>query len=308
MGKGNMFLGQVRGSVGDVTFWVGNGQQISRVRRRVIGNPRSTGQQIQRMIFATVAAAYSRLKSITDHSFEGVKYGANSQARFMSENLKRLRAFYPQSSSPNNRPVDTMAFALPNDVAMAGAGLVIARGSIPAPAVTVDNNGVLQGFGSGADEEHSVEGVLNGLGAQAGDQLTVCALRSVGQGYAFSKSRYVVRADATQGELEDPWDPTGSSTVFDQEKTDVNPNATIVVGDIGLGNPISVSNDKDDVVAAAIIISRKEGDKWLRSDAILYNATDEAAFYSAAYALPYWEMSGTDIETLDKRYLNNADV
>lgn len=308
MGKGNMFLGQVRGSVGDVTFWVGHGQQISRVRRRQIGNPRSTGQQIQRMIFASVAAAYSRMKSIADHSFEGVQYGARSQARFMKENLNRLRAYYPTSNNPNNRPVDTMAFALPNDYAMAGAGLVIARGSIPAPAVTVDENGVLRGFGTGADEDHTIGGVLAGLGALPGDQLTACVIRSVGQGYAFTKSRYVVNADATANDLTDPWDPTGASAVFDANKTDVNPNATIVVGDIGIGNPISVRNDKDDIVAGAIIISRLDGNKWLRSDAIMYNATDEAAFYSAAYALPFWEMSGTDIETENKRYLNNADV
>lgn len=308
MGKGNMFLGQVRGSVGDVTFWVGNGQQISRVRRRQIGNPRSTGQQIQRMIFASVAAAYSRMKSIADHSFEGVKYGADSQARFMKENLNRLRAYYPQSDRPNNRPVDTMAFALPNDVAMAGAGLVIARGSIPAPAVTVDGNGILQGFGTGADEDHTIGGVLAGLGAMPGDQLTACVIRSVGQGYTFSKSRYVVKADATANDLTDPWDPTGASAVFDANKTEVNPNATIVVGDIGIGNPISIRNDKEDIVAEAIIISRLDGNKWLRSDAVMYNATDEAAFYSAAYALPFWEMSGTQIETENKRYLNNADV
>ena len=48
---------------------------------------------IQRMIFATIVAAYARMKSITDHSFEGVAYGAKSQQKFMSENLKRLRAF-----------------------------------------------------------------------------------------------------------------------------------------------------------------------------------------------------------------------
>ena len=303
-----MFLGQVRGSVGDVTFWVGNGQQISRVRRRQIGNPRSTGQQIQRMIFASVVAAYSRMKSITDHSFEGVKYGADSQARFMRENLKRLRAWYPLSDKPNNRPVDTMAFALPNDNAMAGTGLIIARGSIPAPAVQVDGNGMLAGFGTGADDKHTFASVLAGLGAVQGDQITACALRSVGQGYLFTKSRYVVRADATTDELNAAWDPSGKSAVFDSVKTEMG-SVSIVVGDTSLGNPIKVQNtDEDDVVAAAIIISRKDGNKWQRSDAILYNTTDEAAYHSAAYALPYWEMSGTNIETLNKKYLNNADI
>lgn len=309
MAKGNMLLGYARGKVGDLVFTRRNGEQVTRPRVRVVNNPKSEGQQIQRMIFASVIAAYSRMKSICDHSFEGVKYGADSQAKFMSENLKRLRAFYPKDQDPNNKPIDSMAFVLPNDKAMAGAGLIIARGSIPAPEAKTDASGKLQGFGEGTDDEHTTGSVLEALGAQPGDQITACALRSIGDGYAFGKSRYVVRADATANELEDPWDTNGEGGIFDADKTEINPNVRIVVGALTLGNPISVYNEKDDIVAAAIIISRRdESGNWLRSDAILYNATDEAAFYSAAYALPYWQFSGTDIATDDPHYLNNADI
>ena len=304
-----MLLGYARGKVGDLVFTRRNGEQVTRPRVRVVNNPKSEGQQIQRMIFASVIAAYSRMKSICDHSFEGVKYGADSQAKFMSENLKRLRAFYPKDQDPNNKPIDSMAFVLPNDKAMAGAGLIIARGSIPAPQAKTDANGKLQGFGEGTDDEHTTGSVLKALGAQPGDQITACALRSIGAGYAFGKSRYVVRADATENELEDPWDTNGEGGIFDADKTEINTNVRIVVGALTLGNPISVYNEKDDIVAAAIIISRRdESGNWLRSDAILYNATDEAAFYSAAYALPYWQFSGTDIATDDPHYLNNADI
>lgn len=308
MAKGNMLLGYARGKVGDLVFTRRNGEQVTRPRVREVNNPKSEGQQIQRMIFASVIAAYSRMKSICDHSFEGVKYGADSQAKFMSENLKRLRAFYPKDQDPTNRPIDSMAFVLPNDRAMAGAGLIIARGSIPAPAANVSASGVLSSFGTGADDDHYTGSVLEGLGAMPGDQITACALRSVGNGYLFAKSRYVVRADINEDDLELIWDPTGKGAAFDADKTEVNPNVEITVGDIA-GNPIRVTNVKDDIVAAAIIISRRdEKGNWLRSDAILYNATDEAAFYSAAYALPYWQFSGTDIATDDPHYLNNADI
>ena len=309
MAKGNMLLGYARGKVGDLVFTRRNGEQVTRPRVRVVYNPKSEGQQIQRMIFASVIAAYSRCKSICDHSFEGVKYGADSQAKFMSENLKRLRAFYPKDQDPTNRPIDSMAFVLPNDKAMAGAGLIIARGSIPAPEANVNASGVLSSFGTGADDEHQTGKVLEGLGAMPGDQITACAIRSIGNGYVFAKSRYVVKADATENELEDPWNPDGTGGIFDADKTEVNPNVEIFVGDVTLGNPIRVSNLKDDIVAAAIIISRRdESGNWLRSDAILYNASDEPAFYSAAYALPYWQFSGTDIATDDPHYLNNADI
>ena len=301
-----MLLGYARGKVGDLVFTRRNGEQVTRPRVRVVNNPKTEGQQIQRMIFASVIAAYSRCKSICDHSFEGVMYGADSQAKFMSENLKRLRAFYPKDQDPTNRPVDSMAFVLPNDKAMAGAGLIIARGSIPAPEPKINDSGVLIGFGSEADEEGTTGSVLAGLGAQPGDQITACALRSIGAGYAFAKSRYVVRADATANELEDPWNPVGTGGVFDADKTEINPNVEIFVSDSKVINVYSV---KEDIVAAAIIISRRdESGNWLRSDAILYNATDEPAFYSAAYALPYWQFRGTDIVTDDPHYLNNADI
>ena len=309
MAKGNMLLGYARGKLGDLVFTRRNGEQVTRPRVRVVYNPKSEGQQIQRMIFASVIAAYSRMKSICDHSFEGVKYGADSQAKFMSENLKRLRAFYPKDQDPTNKPIDSMAFVLPNDKAMAGAGLIIARGSIPAPVANVNASGVLSSFGAGADDDHYTGSVLEGLGALPGDQITACALRSIGNGYAFAKSRYVVKADATADELETTWNPDGTSAVFDADKTEVNPNVQIFVGDVTLGNPIRVANLKEDIVAAAIIISRRdESGNWLRSNAILYNATDEPAFYSAAYALPYWQFSGTDIATDDPHYLNNADI
>lgn len=309
MAKGNMLLGYARGKVGDLVFTRRNGEQVTRPRVRVVNNPKTEGQQIQRMIFASVIAAYSRCKSICDHSFEGVKYGADSQAKFMSENLKRLRAFYPKDQDPTNKPIDSMAFVLPNDKAMAGAGLIIARGSIPAPAPVITNAGVLQGFGTGADESMSISSVLESIGALPGDQITACALRSIGNGYAFAKSRYVVKADATANELADHWDSSGVSAAFDQDKTEINPNVLINLSDAASGRVVLVANVKDDIVAAAIIISRRdESGNWLRSDAILYNATDEAAFYSAAYALPYWQFSGTDIATDDPHYLNNADI
>lgn len=309
MAKGNMLLGYARGKVGDLVFTRRNGEQVTRPRVRVVNNPKTEGQQIQRMIFASVIAAYSRMKSICDHSFEGVKYGADSQAKFMSENLKRLRAFYPKDQDPNNKPIDSMAFVLPNDKAMAGTGLIIARGSIPAPTANVGDDGVLTSFGTSAAEDRNTGSVLEGLGALPGDQITACAIRSIGNGYAFAKSRYVVRADATKNELEDAWNALGIGGVFDADKTEINPDVTIVVSQDGATYPIMVSNVKGDIVAAAIIISRRdESGNWLRSDAILYNATDEAAFYSAAYALPYWQFSGTDIATDDPHYLNNADI
>lgn len=307
-----MLLGYARGKVGDLVFTRRNGEQVTRPRVRVVNNPKTDGQMIQRMIFASVIAAYSRMKSICDHSWEGVKYGADTQARFMSENLKRLRAFYPTSADPEALaeidPYKAMAFAIPNDIAQSGVGLIIAKGRLTAPAPVADANGVLIGFGIGADDDHSIIRVLESLGAQKGDQITAVALRDTGNGLIFDKSRYVVNADATNEQLRAQWNGNASADAFDHDKSQVG-DVKIFVSDPSAGNLPNVGTDGDDVIAAAIIISRKnESGKWLRSDAVLYCTTDEGAFYSAHYALPYWQYQATDIVTDDPHYLNNADI
>lgn len=91
MAKGNLFLGDGRGSVGDVTFYTKNGQQISRVRRRSVKNPGTSGQLYQRAILSTVVKAYQAGSVIFDHSFEGVATGAASQARFQKVNIDLIR-------------------------------------------------------------------------------------------------------------------------------------------------------------------------------------------------------------------------
>lgn len=314
MSKGNMLLGQARGSVGDLTFFRRNGEQITRAKVTQVANPRTAAQLIQRMIFATAAAAYSRLKSICDHSFEGVQYGSRSQARFMSLNLERLRANYPISSDQEaltNQPViDSIAYAARGDAAYSGQGLIISRGSLP--EVTVNNDGgEFNGFGTGVlSPTSTIAQVLAALNAVPGDQITIVAMDDVGVGDTFSpvirKSRYVVDVNATSAQLAAAWDPTGAAAAFDQVKTKVGPAILEIPN--GAEHLLPAVNDETPV-AAAVIISRQEtGGKWLRSNAVLVNTTDEGAWYPAYSALPTWENAGTAIETENDRYLNNADV
>lgn len=91
MSKGNLFLGQGRGSVGDVTFYRANGQQLARSRNRSPRNPRTDAQLYQRAIAATIAQAYKAGKKIFDHSFEGYSVPGGNQRRFISLNMRKLR-------------------------------------------------------------------------------------------------------------------------------------------------------------------------------------------------------------------------
>ena len=271
-------------------------------------NPKTTGQMIQRMIFATIAAAYARMKSITDHSFEGVPYGAKSQQKFMSENLKRLRAYYPTSADPTKlaaeRPVDVLAYGAKGDPGDSGAGLIISMGSLGEVGVLVDDYGVATGFGS-TMQANTVQDVLKTLGAEIGDQITVVALVANGIGVQFRKSRYVIDTEITAEQLASVWNG-GIIDGMDKTKSVLSDVRLVPGGNQGMIIPTVAGRD---IIAAGVILSRRgSGDKWLRSRAILYNWQDENPDYTADYALPTWQYAGTDIETTNDRYLNNADA
>lgn len=92
MAKSNGFFTLRRGSTKSLTFQVINGKQITKDRVSNVANPKSQKQQYQRAIMATVMAAYSAMKSIVDHSFQGKRKGAENQREFMSRNLNKMRA------------------------------------------------------------------------------------------------------------------------------------------------------------------------------------------------------------------------
>lgn len=308
MAKGIHIFGQVRGKLGGMVLYRANGEQISRAKAASVKNPKTSGQMIQRLLFATVAAAYARMKSITDHSFEGVQYGAKSQQKFMSENLKRLRAFYPTSADAEAlakiAPVDVLAYAAKGDPGDSGAGLIISLGSLGEVPVLRSTDGVATGFG-GSMTTNTIANVLKVLGAEIGDQITVVALTTNGVGVQFRKSRYVIDDAITAEQLASPWNGEIKDGM-DKTKSVLSDIILVPGGEEGLVIPKAAGRT---VIAAGVILSRRgSGDKWLRSRAILYNWQSEGPDYSAQYALPTWEYNGTDIETVNDRYLNNADA
>lgn len=92
MAKSNGFFTLRRGSTKSLTFSVYNGKQITKDRVSSVANPKSQRQQYQRAIMATVMAAYSAMKAIEDHAFQGKSKGSENQREFMSRNLNKMRS------------------------------------------------------------------------------------------------------------------------------------------------------------------------------------------------------------------------
>ena len=89
MGKiEGIFATNISGKVGNVVFRKNGKQNIVSQRPASVKNPRTDMQQRQRAYIKTVSSAYSVLRPICDHSFEGVAYGADSMNFFKKENYK----------------------------------------------------------------------------------------------------------------------------------------------------------------------------------------------------------------------------
>lgn len=97
MAKSNGFFGLRRGSTKSLTFQVNNGVQITKDRVTNVKNPRSSLQMRQRALMGTIGRAYSCLKEICDHSYEGVSYGFGSMNEFRKLNYKNLPTWLEKS-------------------------------------------------------------------------------------------------------------------------------------------------------------------------------------------------------------------
>lgn len=88
MAKSKGFFGLRRGSTKSLTFSIYAGQQVTKDRIAYMSNPQSYDQGTQRALFAAAAKFYSRMKTVLDHSWEGIKYGTPSQSEFMRLAIK----------------------------------------------------------------------------------------------------------------------------------------------------------------------------------------------------------------------------
>ena len=177
MSKGNLFLGQARGKVGDVVFYRLEGEQVTRSRNRSPRNPRAPMQLAQRVIMNTVSKAYSLFQELADHAFEGLSPGAANQRQFIKDNNDMLRIkcaamfadpedwrYYAlQVFNFNQKPY---TFPVLNDY-------YISRGTVPSlvcecfqplPSLSL--------MGTFASDDLTYQQVCDGLGLLPGDQIT----------------------------------------------------------------------------------------------------------------------------------------
>lgn len=88
MAKGNIILGYLRGSIGDITFFRAKGQQLSRARNRAPANPRTVLQMDQRAKMACAVKFYTQVgTNFFKYAFEGKKDKESYFNSFVKNNI-----------------------------------------------------------------------------------------------------------------------------------------------------------------------------------------------------------------------------
>lgn len=88
MAKGNIILGYLRGSIGDITFFRAKGQQLSRARNRAPANPRTVAQMDQRAKMACAVKFYTQVgTNFFKYAFEGKKDKETYLNSFVQNNI-----------------------------------------------------------------------------------------------------------------------------------------------------------------------------------------------------------------------------
>lgn len=313
-----MLLGFSRGSVGDLTFYRRNAQQITRARARVVKNPKTLAQQMQRTIMRTSVEAYKVLKEICDHSWEGVAYGANSYAEFQKQNMSMLRSLAAAGGE------NTKSFLPSGMKGIVAMPFVVSNGSLAFVAPEYRNNLLKWSQAVPVEEPSSLTYAAFAayVGAQRGDQVTFCVIRnseSTGVDEPFGIELQVSRVilDPAVGEFsETPFlsQVAGQDNVFVVNSPNVlnegvvrfsfeSPSGTSV--NLSAYVPIPGSAENVSMAGCAILSRKSASGSWLRSKAVLgYDET----FNESGYTLRQASMVvANDILTPSDWYLNNAN-
>lgn len=304
MSKGNMLLGHARGKVGSLVFSRSNGQQIVRSRAEVVKNPQTTQQMIQRIILNTVAQAYSRMSAITDHSFEGIQTGQKSMSYFMRKNMDALRAKVANISVDSGLLGDVYAFTPIGQNVLAPNAYEIAKGTLPeVRAYMMDEDNTVAAMALNAN---TYEGVINQYGLQRGDQLTFVTMQQnpLTNIVSFHFARIILdpmNADGTEADISSPFISNGAVNLPNVRNEGSFQTFVYDTDHVEFGFTAGY------LAATGIIVSRKEGSSWLRSNCTM--VASEVSYgqaVSMGEALDLFQTGG--IDTLNSRYLNNSGM
>lgn len=259
MAKSKGFFGLRSGSTKNFTFSELNGQQITKERVYKVKNPRTLQQMRQRMVMATVSAAYSYLKEICDHSFEGFGVGSPCMSEFMRLNLNALKADAQNDAAK-------IAFNAYQDKKMNPVPVIVSQGSLSGFEPKID------GMEFSIEIEHQVENltsaelIYDAMGIKAGDLITFI----IATGYQTTNVEYFGWTPNPLAIIRLHADKNGTvANIADAFSIESNEVGGIALNFVSTGNKIKIYTENENTEFGTVILSRKAADKWLRSNSVM---------------------------------------
>lgn len=295
-------------------------------------NPRSVPQMVQRVCTSTISHAYSALKEICDHSFEGVTYGAQSMAYFRKINSKKLTHRIERHILMQDQLDAIFFFNKKGDKMMVPIqNLQVSEGKLTPILYSVTASYTPHGSSSSTQLPRpsfvltSPDGNLyktedlyqfgKDFNLNTGDQLTFLLLTSkelgsnlnISSNFASSLTTQFVRInfndeeDALVDEDNNLFGVSGLKATLD----------TYVEDEETIKKIVGVSYNDEAIVAAAIIVSRKVDGEWKRSTAFMHTLVDlrENNKDDAAWLFNDLDESGRSLyDAIQSYYGESADV
>jgi len=321
MARGNLFLGTAYGSVGDTTFYMRGGKQVSRARRRNVKNPRTERQAINRALLSTMGVAYSYMQGIVDHSFQGRNGKTANMQEFMKQNQGYVRG-HVMSFNPTLTVDSPYNFNFKGEGALRPNPYVIARGTLPAMQVIAPAEGQFSaGFtipslasviGDGTTATYN--DVCAALGVELGSQLTFCIISddnfsgvpvigsNMPQGLGnFHYARVILAPDDGDG-TKNAFVGDGSRITF----TNANSNNRGSVAFDESSNLAIIVAGKRYPLAAGVIISNYNG-RWLRNNCEMVVAGDYVYDNILSDVVDSY-MNAAEVQPASDLYLNQSEA
>lgn len=311
-------MGTARGSLGDITFYRYDSQQVSRVRVRKIKNPKTIEQLVPRIILTTVSKAYSAMQFICKDSFQGYSGAEKNMRRFLRVNNMMMKedAYkyyygyrnheYSDDYSGNYNEKDTFKMVI--------NPYMVSEGDLPTVpySVLTSDGGLFMPWTNNAD--FTYQDFCDALGVPAGAQLTL--LQLVGN----AETQYVDRVDVSRVILSPA--SGGMSTTMLNSGSMRNPNPrnegvmkiNLINEDpnyyLSFETPFEREYATQYILGAALIVSYFENGMWRRStqnilcaEGALKTHDESGVLISMSDALETWEK---DINS--SLYLNQANT
>ena len=279
--------------------------KVDGTSNRHVKNPKTSAQTLQRVLVKVVALAYAMLKTICNHSFEGVTNGFQCMNKFKKVNLRYLRERAATLQSLGQSLNQFYQFMPLQSEKWSPFAAIISQGHLPEISVGIDAEGGHKAYVNTPSRTYA--DFVDSWGLQRGDQVSFVTVQKRQGRYEVNYARIVLNprnADGSgapmtteivdsQGEFPcSNWKNQLNFSTFEFDTDHIN----FVLGRGG------------DVVAAGIIVSRKDkSGGWFRSNCqlVLNEAGLGSDLCSLAEAVEK-SYATYDIDMESEIYLNNA--